>query len=150
MIHVYTDGACLGNPGPGGWGFVAINPEDDSELHKDNGSSEDARTTNNRMELMAAIRALHFYKDTLDIKVTIFTDSQYVQKGITEWISGWEKRGWVNSQKKKVENRDLWEILRTLQLSRGDKIDFKWVRGHAGNKWNEVADGLANTAAGIE
>lgn len=133
-VHVFTDGACSGNPGPGGWGALIRAGGHEKEL-----SGGDAHTTNNRMELTAAIRALQAL--TRPCKVVLHTDSQYVVKGITEWLPGWKRRGWKNSQNKPVENRELWEELDAA--TKPHKIDWVWVKGHAGHAENERVDKLA-------
>lgn len=134
-VEIYTDGACRGNPGPGGWGAVLMYGDSRKEIF---GGEED--TTNNRMELMAAIEALSTLKRECDL--TLYTDSQYVRKGITEWIENWKKRGWKTAAKKPVKNADLWQQL-DQQVAR-HKINWVWVKGHAGNEGNELADQLAN------
>ncbi|MGV6801274.1 MAG: ribonuclease HI [bacterium] len=134
MIHIYTDGACSGNPGPGGWG-VHIKSTPIQEFY--GGAPE---TTNNRMEMLAVIEALKAV--STDIPIILHTDSNYVVKGITEWIMGWKNKGWKNSQKKPVKNKDLW--LELDQLAKGRDIQWKWVKGHAGIDGNERADALAN------
>jgi ribonuclease HI len=136
-IEVYCDGACSGNPGVGGWGCILRYGEHEKEL-----SGADADTTNNRMELTAAISALETL--TRPCRVVLTTDSQYLVKGMTEWISGWVKKGWVNSRKEPVLNRDLWE--RLLELTRTHKVTWVWVRGHAGHEENERCDALARKA----
>lgn len=133
-VQAWCDGACSGNPGPGGWGAVLRAGEHEKEL-----SGGAAHTTNNRMELTAAIEVLRALKRP--VTITITTDSQYVIKGMTEWMPGWIKRGWVNSQKKPVENRDLWEEL--LEASRPHKVRWAWVKGHSGDPMNERVDELA-------
>ena len=135
---IYTDGACSGNPGPGGWGAVIL--EEDKNQKNISGNEKD--TTNNRMELMAPIMALK--KINTNSKVVIYTDSKYVKNGITEWIKNWEKNGWKSANKKPVKNKDLWVKLN--KLSKGHVIDWKWVKAHAGNKYNEIADRLATEA----
>lgn len=134
-VDVYTDGACKGNPGPGGWGALLRHGDHVRELC---GGEPD--TTNNRMELTAVIRALEALKQRC--KVRLHTDSQYVQKGITEWIVNWKKRGWKTADKKPVKNDDLWRELD--QLSAKHDIQWIWVKGHAGHDGNERADELAN------
>ena len=134
-IHVYTDGACSGNPGPGGWGVLVLNGE-----KKDEFCGGEPETTNNRMEMMAAIKALEFLPAGSQVK--LHTDSTYVMKGITEWIKGWKAKGWKNSQKKPVKNKDLWVHLDDLVASRD--VSWAWVKGHAGDPGNERADELAN------
>lgn len=135
QVEIYTDGACRGNPGPGGWGAVLMYGEKRKEIF-----GGEANTTNNRMELMAAIRALSALNR--DCELTLYTDSQYVRKGITEWIINWKKRGWKTAAKKPVKNADLWQQL-DEQVSR-HKVNWVWVKGHAGNEGNELADDLAN------
>ena len=135
MCSIYTDGACKCNPGPGGWGALLRAGEHHKELY--GGEKE---TTNNRMELMAAIKALEAVKQPSVIDLT--TDSQYVRKGITEWITGWKKKGWKNSQKKPVKNVDLWKLL-DVQNQR-HQVAWHWVKGHSGHPENEKADELAN------
>lgn len=135
MIEIYTDGACRGNPGPGGWGALLIAGKHRKEIY-----GGEPETTNNRMELTAAIEALAAVKSESVIQLT--TDSQYVRKGITEWLEGWKKKGWKNSQKKPVKNVDLWKRL-DLQNQR-HKVSWHWVKGHSGHPGNEKADELAN------
>ena len=134
-VEIYTDGACRGNPGPGGWGAVLQYGETSKEIY--GGESE---TTNNRMELMAAIKSLESL--TRNCEVTLYTDSQYVRKGITEWIVNWKKRNWKTAAKKPVKNADLWKLL-DIQVDR-HTVNWVWVKGHAGNVGNELADTLAN------
>ena len=135
MIKIYTDGACKGNPGVGGWGAIIMQDEKNIELF--GGENE---TTNNRMELMAVIMALK--KTSSNLELTIYTDSTYVQKGISEWIKNWKVNNWRSSNKKPVKNKDLWVELDEAVGSR--KIYWEWVKGHAGNEGNEKADELAN------
>ena len=135
MIKIYTDGACKGNPGVGGWGAIIMQEEKKIELF--GGENE---TTNNRMELMAVIMALKEISSNLEL--TIYTDSTYVQKGISEWIKNWKVNNWRSSSKKPVKNKDLWIELDEAVGSR--KINWEWVKGHAGNEGNEKADELAN------
>ncbi len=135
MIKIYTDGACKGNPGVGGWGAIIMQDEKNIELF--GGENE---TTNNRMELMAVIMALK--EISSDLELTIYTDSTYVQKGISEWIKNWKVNNWRSSNKKPVKNKDLWVELDETVGSR--KINWEWVKGHAGNEGNEKADELAN------
>ena len=137
-IVIYTDGACKGNPGPGGWGAWLRVGAHDKELW-----GGEALTTNNRMELTAVIEALGALKRTSP--VVIHTDSQYVRQGITEWIHNWKKRGWKTSDDKPVKNIDLWQKLDALAASH--KVQWRWVRGHAGDPGNERADELANRGA---
>lgn len=134
MIDIFTDGACSGNPGPGGWGAILRMDEKEKELF---GGA--AQTTNNRMEMMAVIEALKALKTTATARV--HTDSQYVQKGISEWIHNWKRRGWKTAAKEPVKNADLWRELD--QLASQHKIEWIWVKGHAGHAENERADALA-------
>ena len=135
-LVIYTDGACSGNPGPGGWGVVMYYGNKVKEL-----KGGEKNTTNNRMEMMATIKALEAIKPNYTGKVVLFTDSTYVLKGITEWIHGWKKRGWKKSDKKPVVNKDLWMRLDELNAAR--EVDWQWVKGHAGDIGNERADELA-------
>ena len=135
QIEIFTDGACRGNPGPGGWGALLRAGKHQKELF----GGEDA-TTNNRMELMAAIKGLEAVKRSSEITLT--TDSQYVRKGITEWLENWKKKGWKNSQRKPVKNSDLWKLLD--EQNQRHKVSWKWVKGHSGHPENEIADLLAN------
>ncbi|CAM8657402.1 RnhA Ribonuclease HI [Comamonadaceae bacterium] len=137
-VVIYTDGACKGNPGPGGWG-VLLRSADGAEKELSGG---ELGTTNNRMEMMAVIEALTALKRPCD--VTLHIDSQYVLKGITEWLQGWKAKGWKTASKQPVKNVDLWQRLDTLVSTAGHKIDWRWVKGHAGDPGNERADGLAN------
>jgi len=136
-VTIYTDGACSGNPGPGGWGAVLI--YGDNEKHLNGGEAD---TTNNRMELMATIESLNSLKSSC--KVELFTDSKYVMDGITKWVHGWIKNNWKNSQKKPVKNDDLWKKL-LLAIEPHD-INWNWVKGHSGDKYNDMADELAVNA----
>ena len=142
MIKIYTDGACSGNPGPGGWGYVIV---EDGELHSSNGS--ESQTTNNRMELTAAIKALESTRK--DKSLYLYTDSTYLQKGITEWIVNWKKNNWITSSKKPVSNKDLWIKIDQLNL----QLDIKWiwVKAHQSDNsddsyYNNMADELATGA----
>ena len=136
-IEIYTDGACKGNPGPGGWGVLLMSGGTEKELF-----GGELGTTNNRMELMAVIQALHALKRPC--AVTLHLDSQYVLKGITEWLPGWKAKGWRTSTKQPVKNVDLWQQLDALVAGGGHTIDWRWVRGHNGDAGNERADLLAN------
>lgn len=134
-IYIYSDGACKGNPGTGGWGALLV-----SGGHRKEICGGEANTTNNRMEMMAVIRALESLKKPSTVEV--HTDSQYVQKGISEWMAGWKRRNWRTADGKPVKNQDLW--LQLDALSQLHKVEWKWVRGHAGHPENERADALAN------
>jgi ribonuclease HI len=136
-IHVYTDGACRGNPGPGGWGVVCQSGSIEKCF-----SGAERNTTNNRMELMAAIMAIKSLKEPSEVILT--TDSQYVRKGITEWIRNWKKNGWKTASKKPVKNADLWRELDSE--SARHQVQWEWVRGHTGHPENEKADMLATDA----
>ena len=136
-MTIYTDGACKGNPGPGGWGVWLKSGTHEREL-----CGGEAQTTNNRMELMAVIEALSALKRPCH--VILHLDSEYVRKGITEWIHGWKAKGWITAAKQPVKNADLWQRLDTLVANGGHSIDWKWVKGHAGDPGNERADALAN------
>ena len=136
--RIYTDGACSGNPGPGGWGAVIFDQKDNQK----NISGSEKDTTNNRMELLAAIMALKKIKTNSEI--VIYTDSTYVKNGITEWIKKWEKHGWKNANRKPVKNKDLW--IKLENLCKDNKIIWKWVKGHSDNKYNNLADELATQA----
>jgi ribonuclease HI len=135
VVEIYTDGACRGNPGPGGWGVLLRTQGREKELF-----GGEALTTNNRMELTAVIRGLEALKRRCQVR--LYTDSQYVQKGISEWVKDWKRRGWRTADKKPVKNVDLWQQLDVL--SREHDVDWHWVRGHAGHDGNERADRLAN------
>ena len=135
VVRIYTDGACKGNPGPGGWGAILQMDGKEKELF-----GGEPRTTNNRMELMAVIRALETLKPPCE--VAVYTDSQYVQKGISEWLHDWKRRGWRTADKKPVKNVDLWRELD--RLAGMHRVAWHWVRGHAGHPENERADALAN------
>jgi len=136
-VDIFCDGACSGNPGPGGFGIILRAGNREKEL-----SGADSHTTNNRMELLAAITALEALKKPCEVVLT--TDSQYLVKGMTEWVQGWVKKGWKNSKKEDVLNRDLWE--RLLALSTVHRIRWNWIRGHSGHPENERCDGLARQA----
>jgi ribonuclease HI len=139
IVDIFTDGACSGNPGPGGWGALLRMGTVEKEL-----CGGEMATTNNRMEMMAVIEALQSLKRPVQARV--HTDSQYVQKGISEWIHGWKRRGWKTADKKPVKNEDLWRRLDDLVA--GHRIEWLWVKGHAGHVENERADALAR--AGID
>ena len=140
-IDIFTDGACKGNPGPGGWGALLRWNGHEKELFGGEG-----QTTNNRMELQAVIEALSSLKRESNVRV--YTDSQYVQQGISTWIHNWKKRGWKTADKKPVKNADLWRRLDALAAEHN--IEWKWVRGHAGHEGNERADALANRGVATE
>jgi ribonuclease HI len=137
-VEIYADGACRGNPGPGGWGALLICDGLEKEL-----SGAERHTTNNRMELTAAIRALEALKKT-GTSARVYTDSQYVIKGIEEWVGGWKARGWRTADKKPVKNQDLWERLDALAAQHS--LEWHWVKGHSGIPGNERVDALANRA----
>jgi len=137
-VEIFTDGACKGNPGPGGWGAVIRSGPHEKEL-----SGGEALTTNNRMELLAAIRALEALKRPCD--VVLWTDSIYVRDGISKWIHGWRRNGWRTAARKPVKNAELWQAL--LEAAAPHRIDWRWVKGHAGHPENERADRLACDAA---
>lgn len=136
-VTIYTDGACSGNPGPGGWAAVLLYGNKEREI-----SGGEAQTTNNRMEMMAAIRALMLLKEPC--AVTLITDSKYLLQGYTEWVPGWAKRGWKTADKKPVKNVDLWQEL--LQVAKPHRITWQWVKGHSGNAYNDRVDALAVAA----
>lgn len=136
-VTIYTDGACKGNPGPGGWGVLLLSGDTEKELF-----GGELATTNNRMELTAVIEALTALKRPC--KVTLFLDSEYVRKGITEWIHGWKARGWRTAARQPVKNVELWQKLDAVVIQLGHQITWKWVKGHAGDPGNERADALAN------
>lgn len=139
LVEIYSDGACRGNPGPGGWGAILRLKGAGRSAEKELWGGE-AETTNNRMELMAVIRALEALKRPS--RVRLYTDSQYVQKGISSWIHQWKRRGWRTADRKPVKNVDLW--LRLDELAAQHEVEWRWVRGHAGHPENERADQLAN------
>lgn len=136
-VIIYTDGACQGNPGPGGWGALLRYGRHEKEL-----SGSDPDTTNNRMELLAAVEALRTLKRPC--QVDFYTDSEYLKRGITEWLAGWKARGWRTSGKKPVKNQDLWRSLE--EAIQSHQVDWHWVRGHAGQRENERVDQLARQA----
>jgi len=135
VVEIFTDGACRGNPGPGGWGVLLRYGDHEKKL-----CGGEAVTTNNRMELMAAIKGLQAIKGPS--KIILTTDSKYVMQGITEWIINWKKRGWKTANKKPVKNVDLWQSL-DAEIQ-AHNIEWKWVKGHSGHRENEIADELAN------
>lgn len=137
MLEIYTDGACRGNPGPGGWAAILKYEQEETIIY-----GNESHTTNNRMELMAAIKAL----ETLQSPemITLYTDSQYLCKGMTSWLSQWKKKGWKNSQGETVKNLELWQALDKLSYSH--RISWRWVKGHSGHKYNDRVDALANQA----
>ncbi len=135
-VNIYTDGACRGNPGPGGWGVLLEYQGIEKELC---GGTQES-TTNNRMELLAAIHGIEALTKASD--VSLYTDSIYVQKGITEWMTGWKKRNWMTASKKPVKNKDLW--VRLDEALASHNVEWRWIKGHAGHPGNERADALAN------
>jgi len=135
VIEIYTDGACRGNPGPGGWGALLRSGKHEKELW-----GGEAHTTNNRMEMTAVIESLKALKRPSDVILT--TDSQYVRKGITEWIDGWKRKNWKTAARKPVKNSDLWKEIDRLAAEH--TIDWRWVKGHSGHAENELVDDLAN------
>lgn len=137
LVEIFTDGACRGNPGPGGWGVLLRYGETIKELY-----GSQTETTNNRMELLAAIKGLEALKRKSKVQLT--TDSQYVRQGITEWIHNWQKNGWKTANKKPVKNADLWQALYEMSLQHD--IEWVWVKGHSGHAENERVDQLANIA----
>ena len=146
-IKIYTDGACIGNPGPGGWAAVIINNNNKKELF-----GGEKLTTNNRMELTAAIKALEFFsegegKQPSLKEIKIYTDSIYLKEGITQWINKWEKNNWKTSDKKNVKNIDLWKKLK--ELVKTNQIEWIWIKGHSQNQMNDLADELAKKATPI-
>lgn len=138
MIKIWTDGSCLGNPGPGGWAFIAT---DGKQTAQRSGGEKD--TTNNRMELMAVLNAITAIKNQ---NIEIHTDSQYVKNGMQKWVASWKKNGWKTADKKPVKNQDLWQALDSIAAEK--QLSWVWVRGHDGNEMNELCDELARAAAG--
>ena len=136
-IEIYTDGACLGNPGPGGWGAILLYKEHQKKI-----SGKEKDTTNNRMEMRAVIEALRSLKKSTE--AVVYTDSKYVLEGITKWIFSWKKNGWRNANRKEIKNIDLWQDL-DVEVSK-HKIEWVWVKGHNGNHFNELVDKLARNA----
>ena len=137
IVKIFTDGGCRGNPGVGGWGTLLRYGDNEKELY-----GYEKETTNNRMELMAAIKGLETLTEPCNVVLT--TDSQYVRKGITEWMTNWKKRNWQTAAKKPVKNKDLWQ--RLDKATEKHHIDWKWVKGHSGHAENELVDALANRA----
>ncbi|MCK9529744.1 MAG: ribonuclease HI [Gammaproteobacteria bacterium] len=135
LVEMFTDGACRGNPGPGGWGVVLRYKGKEKTLH-----GGERHTTNNRMELTAAIRGLEALNRACAVRLT--TDSKYVMDGVTKWLPGWKKRGWITADKKPVKNVDLWQQLD--EATARHRVEWQWVRGHTGHPENELADALAN------
>ena len=147
LTEIYTDGACIGNPGPGGWAAIILYEDCEKKLF-----GGEKYTTNNRMELTAAIKALEYcsskkIKENLSEKIKIYTDSNYLKDGITKWINKWEKNDWKTSDKKNVKNIDLWKKLKNLSKSK--QIEWKWIKGHSGNPMNDLVDQLAKEATPI-
>lgn len=136
-IEIYTDGACRGNPGPGGWGALLRYNGHEKRLY-----GAQAHTTNNRMELLAAINALTALSRNSEVILT--TDSQYVRKGITQWLANWKRKGWCTAARQPVKNADLWQQLD--QVSQKHTVDWRWIKGHSGHAENDIADALANQA----
>lgn len=137
VVEIFTDGACRGNPGPGGWGALLRYNGTEKRFY-----GAEAHTTNNRMELLAAIRGLESVSERCQIELT--SDSQYVRKGITEWLAGWKAKGWKTAAKKPVKNQDLWQLLD--EQAQRHNVSWHWVKGHSGHRENEIADELANIA----
>ncbi len=138
LVEIYTDGACSGNPGPGGWGALLRFGEKEKRIW-----GGEPETTNNRMELMAAIESLELLNRSCTVRLT--TDSQYVRKGITEWLAGWKRKNWMTASKKPVKNVDLWKRLDTANARH--QVEWCWVKGHSGHPENEIADELARTGS---
>nr|WP_137676325.1 ribonuclease HI [Parerythrobacter lutipelagi] len=138
QVEIFTDGACKGNPGPGGWGVILRMGQNEKEL-----SGGEVDTTNNRMELTAAIQGLNALKEPCAVQ--LFSDSKYVLDGITKWVHGWKKRGWINASKKPVRNADLWHDL--IEASARHEVKWHWVKGHNGHPENDRADALASAEA---
>jgi ribonuclease HI len=137
-VHIYTDGACLGNPGPGGWAALLRSGKHEKEL-----VGAASQTTNNRMELRAALNALQALNRPCEVH--LHTDSQYLRQGITQWVHNWQRNGWKTAKKKPVKNKDLWQAL--LKAVEPHQVQWEWVKGHAGHRENERVDDLANEAA---
>ena len=138
IVEIFTDGACVPNPGPGGWGAVLRYKDKEKRI-----SGSDPDTTNNKMELTAAIEGLAAL--TRPSRVIIYTDSTYLRNGITKWVAGWQANGWKTKDKKPVKNADLWR--RLIEEEQRNQVEWRWVKGHAGDHYNEIADELATTAA---
>ena len=136
-IVIYTDGACRGNPGPGGWGAIIIENNIETEIY-----GKEENTTNNIMEMTAAIKALEFFK--INKNIVLYTDSNYLKLGITNWIFSWKKNNWINSKREEVKNKSYWIVLD--KLNNLHNIEWKWIKAHNGNKYNERADKLATSA----
>ena len=136
-VVIYTDGACKGNPGPGGWGAVIIENDKETEIY-----GKKAETTNNIMEMTAAIKALQFFR--LKKNIVLYTDSNYLKLGITTWVYGWKRNNWINSKKEEVKNKSYWITLD--KLNNLHNIEWKWVKAHSGDEYNERADKLATSA----
>ena len=148
---IYTDGGCSGNPGPGGWAYVIVQQTFQGFKVIAQNKGAEKETTNNRMELIAVIEALRAFKtmDNVPRQAALYTDSQYVQKGITEWIRNWKRNSWRTSDKKSVKNQDLWKELDSLAQEL--PVRWEWVKGHAGNKYNELCDAMTQEAiAGVK
>jgi len=149
-FKIYTDGGCSGNPGPGGWAYVMVQQtfQGVQIVAKEKGSQKD--TTNNRMELTAVIMALRALKTMTNVprQVAVLTDSQYVQRGITEWIRNWKRNAWKTADKKPVKNQDLWMELDSL-AGDGGALQWEWVKGHAGNEYNEMCDAMTQKAIAL-
>ena len=141
-IEIYTDGACRGNPGPGGWGFLILSAEG---ANRKMVYGSEPQTTNNRMELTAALKALESLDISPATEITLYTDSEYLRKGMTSWLAGWKKNGWRNAKKEPVKNTDLWKQLDTLNIFYTN-INWRWVKAHNGHPENELVDALANQA----
>ena len=136
-VQIYTDGACSGNPGPGGWAAILVHGDTEKDI-----SGHEKHTTNNRMEMMAAIQGLSALKNSC--RVDLYTDSTYVKDGITKWLPGWKARGWKTADKKPVKNVDLWQMLE--EAARPHQVEWHWVRGHNGHDYNERVDKIACAA----
>lgn len=147
MTFVYTDGSCLGNPGRGGWGFIAVS-DDGEEIFRD-GAFGGTRTTNNIMELTAMLKALQWISDGAHDAsgVTVYTDSNYVRQGMTSWMKKWKKNGFKSASGGDVKNRALWEAIDGVHGELGDRVRIEWVRAHCGNRWNEAVDVYARAFA---